>query len=76
EVAIAGTGVPCLRAENMDDAVHMAFAQSTAGDTVLLSPACSSFDMFKNYKHRGEVFATAVTSLARTATNAQGHIDA
>ena len=34
------------------------------GDAVLLSPACASFDMFRDYKHRGEVFANAVRQLA------------
>ncbi len=48
------------RAASMDEAVKLAASVARAGDTVLLSPACSSFDMFENYGHRGRVFATAV----------------
>jgi UDP-N-acetylmuramoylalanine--D-glutamate ligase len=48
----------------MDDAIGRAQAQAKAGDAVLLSPACASFDMFRNYNHRGEVFAAAVRKRA------------
>jgi UDP-N-acetylmuramoylalanine--D-glutamate ligase len=58
--AIAGAGVAIERAESMDEAVQLARAASRHGDVVLLSPACASYDMFKNYGHRGDVFATAV----------------
>jgi UDP-N-acetylmuramoylalanine--D-glutamate ligase len=44
----------------MDEAVQLARAASRRGDVVLLSPACASYDMFKNYGHRGDVFAAAV----------------
>jgi UDP-N-acetylmuramoylalanine--D-glutamate ligase len=47
----------------MEDAVRAAFALAKPGDAVLLSPACASFDMFRNYGHRGEVFAAAAKSL-------------
>ncbi len=40
-----------------------ALAHALPGDAVLLSPACASFDMFRDYKHRGEVFAAAVRAL-------------
>jgi UDP-N-acetylmuramoylalanine--D-glutamate ligase len=43
-------------ASDMDDAVKKAFAMSEPGDTVILSPACASFDMFKSFEHRGDVF--------------------
>jgi UDP-N-acetylmuramoylalanine--D-glutamate ligase len=69
--AIKGSGVPILRAKSMDDAVRAAFQASEAGDRVLLSPACASFDMFDNYGHRAKVFIDAVRALAaeRRASN-------
>lgn len=52
-----------LRAISMEDAVHKATRIARSGDVVLLSPACASFDMFKNYEHRGEVFKSLVNAL-------------
>jgi UDP-N-acetylmuramoylalanine--D-glutamate ligase len=60
EAAVAGVGVPIQRAQSMDEAVTLAGEAARPGDAVLLSPACASFDMFRNYKHRGEVFRAAV----------------
>jgi UDP-N-acetylmuramoylalanine--D-glutamate ligase len=62
--AIAATGVPIERAAGMDEAVQAAFRASRAGDAVLLSPACASYDMFRNYVHRAEAFIAAVRRLA------------
>jgi UDP-N-acetylmuramoylalanine--D-glutamate ligase len=58
--ALGASGVTVLRAGSMDEAVDRARAQAQPGDAVLLSPACASFDMFRNYPHRGEVFAACV----------------
>ncbi|MDP1997057.1 MAG: UDP-N-acetylmuramoyl-L-alanine--D-glutamate ligase [Gallionella sp.] len=63
EAALHGCGVPLLRASDMDNAVHQAARMAQRGDAVLLSPACASFDMFRNYAHRAEVFVAAVHSL-------------
>jgi len=52
------------RAVSLPDAVRAAAAAARAGDTVLLSPACASLDMFTDYAHRGAVFAQAVAELA------------
>ncbi|MFB1485562.1 MULTISPECIES: UDP-N-acetylmuramoyl-L-alanine--D-glutamate ligase [unclassified Thiocapsa] len=55
--------VPLSEAASMQDAVAQAAAIARPGDTVLLSPACASFDMFDSYEHRGRVFAEAVRGL-------------
>ena len=61
--AIEGCGIPTERCVDMDVAVRWCAAQVQAGDAVLLSPACASFDMFRNYGHRAEVFIAAVRKL-------------
>lgn len=61
--ALAGCGVPLLTAANMEEAVILGFEQAQSGDAVLLSPACASFDMFRNYEHRAQVFIAAVKKL-------------
>jgi UDP-N-acetylmuramoylalanine--D-glutamate ligase len=62
EQALVDT-VPLLRAESMQQAVATAAHQAQAGDQVLLSPACASFDMYSGYEQRGEVFMDAVARL-------------
>jgi UDP-N-acetylmuramoylalanine--D-glutamate ligase len=62
DTALAG-GVPVVHAQDMDDAVDLARAAAKTGDTVLLSPACASFDMFDGFAHRGQVFMRAVQGL-------------
>jgi UDP-N-acetylmuramoylalanine--D-glutamate ligase len=61
--AIAGTPARLVDATSMADAVERARRLARPGDIVLLSPACASFDMFNNYKHRGELFAQTVRGL-------------
>jgi UDP-N-acetylmuramoylalanine--D-glutamate ligase len=60
EAAVAGAGVPIRLAASMDQAVALAAQAARPGDAVLLSPACASFDMFRDYRHRGDVFRLAV----------------
>ncbi len=55
-----GDAVPTERASSMEQAVELAAKLAQPGDAVLLSPACSSFDMFRDYKHRGDAFVDAV----------------
>jgi UDP-N-acetylmuramoylalanine--D-glutamate ligase len=57
------TGVRVERCASLEEAVKRAAAIAKAGEAVLLSPACASFDMFRDYRHRGEVFAAAVRGL-------------
>jgi UDP-N-acetylmuramoylalanine--D-glutamate ligase len=52
-----------VETSNMEDAVRVAYKLAQAGDTVLLSPACASFDLFKNYEDRGRQFKNAVRGL-------------
>ncbi|HSN17728.1 MAG TPA: UDP-N-acetylmuramoyl-L-alanine--D-glutamate ligase [Gammaproteobacteria bacterium] len=63
EAAIAGR-VPVKRVKDMEAAVQAAAGLARPGDVVLLSPACSSLDMFDNFEHRGRAFAAAVRRLA------------
>ena len=65
--ALQGAGVSLIDAASMLDAVQSAAEQAQAGDAVLLSPACASFDMFDHYVQRGEAFAQAVQALAEDA---------
>ncbi|MCH2109610.1 MAG: UDP-N-acetylmuramoyl-L-alanine--D-glutamate ligase [Polyangiaceae bacterium] len=60
-----GARVPVERSRSLQDAVVRAYRLAELGDAVLLSPACSSFDMFKNYSERGERFTQAVQALPR-----------
>jgi UDP-N-acetylmuramoylalanine--D-glutamate ligase len=59
--------VTVVHASSMDEAVRKAGELAMRGDAVLLSPACSSFDMFRDYKHRGDEFVRAVRMLEATA---------
>lgn len=61
--ALTDSGVPLERAADMEAAVRRARALARPGDAVLLSPACASFDMFRNYEHRAQVFVAAVRTL-------------
>ncbi|HEX8795339.1 MAG TPA: UDP-N-acetylmuramoyl-L-alanine--D-glutamate ligase [Polyangiaceae bacterium] len=62
-------GLPLRRAASMIDAVRAAAELARPGDAVLLSPACSSFDMFRDYKHRGDEFVSAVRLLEKEAAS-------
>jgi UDP-N-acetylmuramoylalanine--D-glutamate ligase len=55
--------IPGERCGSLEEAVQRAARLARAGEAVLLSPACASFDMFRDYKHRGEAFAAAVRGL-------------
>jgi UDP-N-acetylmuramoylalanine--D-glutamate ligase len=57
-------GVEYQFARDMEDAVAKAFAAASRGDTVLLAPACASFDMFRSYGQRGEEFGRYVRNMA------------
>ena len=68
-------GVPYRHFPSLDDAVHAALDESRAGEQLLLSPACASWDMFRNFGHRAERFVAAVDAWAMvhgTALNRAG----
>lgn len=60
---VIGNRIPVSFAHSMHEAVEQAAKAALSDDSVLLSPACASFDMFKNYEHRGEVFTEIVNKL-------------
>jgi UDP-N-acetylmuramoylalanine--D-glutamate ligase len=65
--ALAGEGVPLQDADSMEAAVQAATLQAHEGDAVLMSPACASMDMFRDYAHRAQAFVQAVRQLAHDA---------
>jgi UDP-N-acetylmuramoylalanine--D-glutamate ligase len=64
EAALADTHVPMQRHDTLEAATRWCFHEARPGDAVLLSPACASLDMFRNYEHRAEVFVAEVQSIA------------
>jgi UDP-N-acetylmuramoylalanine--D-glutamate ligase len=64
EQALRSAGVPVQRHDTLEAATRWRFERAHAGDAVLLSPACPSLDMFRNYAHRAEVFVNEVRALA------------
>ncbi len=66
--ALENSGVPLVFATNMSDAVQQASVLAQNNDAVLLSPACASFDMFRDYQQRAEVFIAAVKNLAKATS--------
>jgi UDP-N-acetylmuramoylalanine--D-glutamate ligase len=68
--SIESSGVPMQRARTMEEAVRMSLAAAREGDAVLLSPACASFDMFRDYEHRAQVFVQAVKRLGEAGAGA------
>ncbi len=67
EAAVTVAGVPFERCATLEAAVQAAFDRAQPDDAVLLSPACASLDMFRNYAHRAEVFVAAVQEAADRA---------
>lgn len=65
-------GVPATRAATMEEAVRAAADHAEPGDTVLLAPACASFDQFVDYADRGDRFAAAVSTLGRRRPGGRG----
>ncbi len=64
---LAGCQLPLRRCLDMPEAVRWCAAQAQSGDAVLLSPACASMDMYRNYAHRAQAFVDAVRALEREA---------
>ena len=67
-----GDRAPVVRASTMDEAVVMAFRLAARGDAVLLSPACSSFDMYSGYAERGDTFVAAVERMMANNSEVKG----
>ncbi len=63
-MALSAHGVPFVVSETLDRAVAAAASTASAGDVVLLSPACASFDQFTSFEHRGEEFRRLVQKLS------------
>ena len=66
--AVAGCGIPLQHCADMAEAVRWCAAQAMPGDAILLSPACASLDMYRNYAHRAEAFVSAARAIETAAT--------
>ena len=62
---------PCTLMDSLLEAIAEAARRALSGEVVLLSPACSSFDQFRNYQHRGEVFREAVNGLGKSVAQSE-----
>ena len=62
--SLAADGLPVKSHDSLEAATRWCFEQARSGDAVLLSPACASLDMFRNYAHRAQVFADTVSAMA------------
>ncbi len=65
QAVLADAGVPLQAHASLEEATRWCYGQAQAGDSVLLSPACASLDMFRNYAHRAEVFVATVQALGQ-----------
>jgi len=63
--------VRCIECETLEEAVAKAYREAAPGETVLLAPACASFDQFENFEHRGRVFKKLVSELAHSEDRSQ-----
>ena len=70
ESQLSGTA-EIIRAGSMEEAVRAGLDAAESGDSVLLAPACASFDMFRSFEHRGEAFKAAVASIGVGAVSAK-----
>jgi UDP-N-acetylmuramoylalanine--D-glutamate ligase len=70
--ALQGAGIALHDCATLPDAVHWAAQRAHAGDAVLLSPACASLDMFRDYAHRAQVFVDTVQAWRRTQARTGG----
>jgi UDP-N-acetylmuramoylalanine--D-glutamate ligase len=68
--AIQFSGVSLINASSLPEAVQAAKELAQKGDAILLSPACASFDMFRDYAHRAQVFCDAVAEIAESSGQA------
>ena len=69
EDGLKGSGVACFHVRDMGEAVRKSADKAEKGDWVILSPGCASFDMFENYKERGDVFKKEVELLQQASDN-------
>jgi UDP-N-acetylmuramoylalanine--D-glutamate ligase len=62
---------PIVRAKTLDEAIEVVAAEAVSGDSVVFSPGCSSFDMFRNYEERGVVFMNTVRDIVPSIARAR-----